>query len=545
MAIGRSGVARQIQTLLEGGSVTGLTDTQLLERFVAGRGKEAEPAFAALVARHGPMVLGVCRGLLKNQHDAEDAFQATFLVLARKAGSVRRPELLGPWLHGIAHRSARRQKDKENRRRRHEAEATMSGSRSRSESVRPEQTQSTREEVEALLEEIEGLPEKYRMAIVLCELQGLTHEEAARRLGRPVGTISARLHRARERLRGRLSRRGLALPSGALALVLGTGRASAMPASLTAATIKAAISVSAGLTAASVPASVITLSEGVLRSMILTNLKIASVVIALAGAAATGVTVLAQHYASVPIAQAPAPLPAAAELDPEPVPVAAAEIEADEEAPRETELIVRSASNLKRIAQAMHAHVETMNAFPPQAISGNGKPLLSWRVAILPYLGEEEKALHGQFKLDEPWDSAHNTALLAKMPEVYAPVIETGGEGSRTYYQAFAGKGAFFEEGQKISYAQITDGTVSTLMVVEADKPVPWTKPEDIVYVPDQPLPKLGGQFKDGFLSLTADGAPRFTPKSIDPKLLRFLITRNGGEVIDSRANMGESIRTP
>jgi hypothetical protein len=131
------------------------------------------------------------------------------------------------------------------------------------------------------------------------------------------------------------------------------------------------------------------------------------------------------------------------------------------------------------------------------------------------------------------------------MPEVYAPVVKAGGGEGQTYYQGFVGKGAFFEEGKKMGYAQITDGTSNTLMVVEAVTPVPWTKPEDIAYAPGRPLPKLGGQFKDGFLSLTADGAPRFTKKSIDPKLLRYMITRNGGEVIDNGANMGEFIRTP
>src|SRR5262245_48478780 len=99
----RPGVASELEAIFDGGTVTGLTDGQLLERFGAHRAEEAEPAFAALVARHGPMVLGVCRGLLRNTHDAEDAFQATFLVLARKAGALRRPDLLGPWLHGVAH----------------------------------------------------------------------------------------------------------------------------------------------------------------------------------------------------------------------------------------------------------------------------------------------------------------------------------------------------------------------------------------------------------------------------------------------------------
>jgi DNA-directed RNA polymerase specialized sigma24 family protein len=107
----RPKVASELQAIFDGGTVAGLTDGQLLDRFAARRAKEAEPAFTALVARYGPMVLGVCQQLLSNTHDAEDAFQATFLVLARKAGRLRQPELLGPWLHRVAHRTARRLKD--------------------------------------------------------------------------------------------------------------------------------------------------------------------------------------------------------------------------------------------------------------------------------------------------------------------------------------------------------------------------------------------------------------------------------------------------
>ena len=129
MVIGRSYVVDQFQTLFGGGTIAGLTDAQLLERFTRGRREEAELAFAGVVARHGPMVLGVCHGLLQNPQDAEDAFQATFLVLARKAGSLRRSDLVGPWLYGVAHRIARQIRTGNARRRWREAEAAMSRSR--------------------------------------------------------------------------------------------------------------------------------------------------------------------------------------------------------------------------------------------------------------------------------------------------------------------------------------------------------------------------------------------------------------------------------
>jgi len=217
-----------------------------------------------------------------------------------------------------------------------------------------------------------------------------------------------------------------------------------------------------------------------------------------------------------------------------------AKINSDEESPRETELIVRSAGYLRRIGGALHAYVDANNQFPPSAILGaDGKPLLSWRVAILPYLGEKE--LYAQFHLDEPWDGPHNKALLEKMPKLFAPVGVKKTEKYATYYQVFVGEGALFEEGRKVNYPDVTDGTVNTLMLVEAETPVPWTKPVDVHYSPREPLPKLGGQFKDGFVAVTTDGFTRFVKRSIDPKLLNAIITRNGGEIINSE-ELGEGI---
>jgi RNA polymerase sigma factor (sigma-70 family) len=179
-----------------------LSDGRLLERFVrTGDGA----AFAAVVRRHGPMVLGVCRRVLGNDQDAEDAFQATFLVLARKAGSLSRPELLGNWLHGVAYRTARHARARTARRLRREREAAMSEARN-------DPQQALAQELRQLLDqELAHLPEKYRAPLVLCYLQGKTHHEAARLLGWPPGSMSYRLARGREMLHRRLSRRKLAL----------------------------------------------------------------------------------------------------------------------------------------------------------------------------------------------------------------------------------------------------------------------------------------------------------------------------------------------
>jgi RNA polymerase sigma factor (sigma-70 family) len=298
MAIRQSGIESQIQTLFDGGTVTGLTDEELLEQFANRRGGGAELAFAALVAKHGPMVLSVCRGLLRNPHDAEDAFQATFLVLALKAGSLRKPNLVGPWLHGVAHHTARRLRDRNARRKHREAEAAMSGMRTAENAGGQQPRSASHDEIEALHEEIERLPERYRVAIVLCDLQGLTHQAAAQRLGRPVGTVSARLSRARERLKGQLSRRGLALPAGVVTAAIATSHASAMPATLVESTIKVAMTGSEGLTAGAVPASIASLSKGVLKSMFLTKLKMMSATVLLAGATAGSVAVVAQQSLS-------------------------------------------------------------------------------------------------------------------------------------------------------------------------------------------------------------------------------------------------------
>jgi RNA polymerase sigma factor (sigma-70 family) len=291
-----SGVATDLRAIFEGGMVAGLTDGQLLERFASGRAEAAEPAFAALVTRHGPMVLGVCRGVLRDAHDAEDAFQATFLTLARKAGSLRRPDPLGPWLHAVAYRVARRLRDKDARRRRHETEAAMSraslSDRSDGNDRRPE----IRDEVAVLHEEIARLPERYRAAIVLCDLQGLTQQEAGRRLGRPAGTIGARLSRARERLRGRLTRRGFALPSVLIgAAPNAAGTSSVLPTALVDATIRTAMAVSSGQAAAAVPSAIVTLSRAASRSALVARWTMISATVLALGAGATGVAVLAQQ----------------------------------------------------------------------------------------------------------------------------------------------------------------------------------------------------------------------------------------------------------
>ena len=176
-------IVRQIKSLFGSGSATGLSDRQLIERFVAARDDCAEAAFAALVARHGPMVLGVCRQLLGDHHHAEDAFQAVFLILARRARSIRDPDLLGTWLYGVALRTARTSRGRIARRRRTEGEAAVrqppAGCAQAADRAILES-----EQAETLHREIDRLPGRFRVPLVLCYFEGLTLDEAAERLRR-------------------------------------------------------------------------------------------------------------------------------------------------------------------------------------------------------------------------------------------------------------------------------------------------------------------------------------------------------------------------
>lgn len=249
----------------------GLADGQLLECFSA-QGEEA--AFEALVRRHGPMVLGVCRRVLGNYHDAEDAFQATFLVLVRKAASIRPPGMVGNWLYGVAYQTALKVRAGAMKRRGREKQMM--------DMPEPEVPQNLWRDLQPLLDqELTRLPDKFRIPLVLCDLEGKTRKEAARRLGWPEGTLSSRLARARRMLAKRLSRHGVALSGGALAMLLSQNAASAgAPSSLVVSTVQAAMMFAAGKTAAGViSAQVAALTEGVLQAMFLSKLKIATALV--------------------------------------------------------------------------------------------------------------------------------------------------------------------------------------------------------------------------------------------------------------------------
>jgi RNA polymerase sigma factor (sigma-70 family) len=250
----------------------GPTDGDLLARFVAAGDEEA---FAALLGRHGPLVLSVCRRLVRHEQDAEDAFQATFLVLAQKAGSVARRDSVASWLYGVAYRTALRAREAAAKRRSRERQVEELPHPA----VRPEEPQDWL----ALYAALDGLPEKYREAVALCDLEGLPRREAAARLGVPEGTLSSRLAAARRLLAARLARRGVILPAGALAA------SAAVPAALASSTVKMASLVAAGGLAAVAP-PVAVLVKGAFRAMLLTKLKLAAAAALVLVLGAGGVT---------------------------------------------------------------------------------------------------------------------------------------------------------------------------------------------------------------------------------------------------------------
>jgi RNA polymerase sigma factor (sigma-70 family) len=250
--------------LLRGDS--GPSDATLLDDFLL---RSDELAFEALVRRHGPLVLGVCRRLLGNSHDAEDVFQAVFLILLQKAHSIRSRSALGAWLYGVAYRTSL--KARAGRKIRNDRETPVASVPERGVAM----SAPTDDLTQLLDEELNALPEKYRVPVILCELQGKSRREAARTLTLAEGTLSSRLATARKLMRARLARRGVVLSAAALSAAFVSMTSAAVPVPLALATVKAATAtVMAEVTAGVVSAKVLALKEGMVKAMFLTKLKI-------------------------------------------------------------------------------------------------------------------------------------------------------------------------------------------------------------------------------------------------------------------------------
>jgi RNA polymerase sigma factor (sigma-70 family) len=326
-------------------------DRLLLERFAAGHD---EAAFEELVQRHGPMVYGVCRRVLNQVDDAEDAFQATFLMLAHKAAAIRQQQALAGWLYEVAHNMALKTKLDAARRRTYERRAA--------EMLQAELApQSSWQDVSAVLdEELRRLPAKYRTPLVLCYLEGKTNEQAARELGWPAGSMSRHLARAKDLLRERIARRGVTVATGLLFALLAEKGTAAVPVALMKSTTKAASLLAAGnLTAAGlVSIRAVVLVKETMKAMFISKLKIAAVLTLAIGALSVGTTMLA-YQADGPSALAAADQPApAAEKAP------AADAYGD---PLPPDALMRLGTNRLR-----HSSVVTYVAFLP-----DGKSLLT------------------------------------------------------------------------------------------------------------------------------------------------------------------------
>jgi len=298
-------VLRDVRTLFDAGTATGLSDRQLLEWFAGRRDAASDVAFEVLVLRHGPMVLRVCRNLLRNPDDAQDAFQATFLVLVQRSQSIRQRESVGGWLYGVACRVAARARAESRRRRRTEEH----GAWRIAQAVGPPagEESSEAEFGPIVQEEVRRLPENYRTVVVLCYWQGLTQEQAAARLGCPLGTVRSRLARARNLLSRRLTRRGFAPLAGVVAALIDGRTASAglrlppVAPELHRSTIQAVAQVAGGrLTSQVATGLTASLVQSTLWSITMFKIGSTLAAVAIVGIAVVGVTIAAQRAGRSP-----------------------------------------------------------------------------------------------------------------------------------------------------------------------------------------------------------------------------------------------------
>jgi zinc protease len=293
--VARGSIVESLGRLFATGTATALGEVELLERFVS----QGDPgAFEVILQRHGPMVLRVCRRVLDDPNDVDDAFQATFLILVKKAASIREREVLGTWLYGVARRVAVRARVNARLRRLRE--------RSDVDAVameKPRENAAEALELRALLDdELERLPNRYRAPVVLCDLEGQTHEQAAAQLRCPVGTVKSRLSRGRDRLRARLLRRGV-VPAAALTSFLAAEAAGAVPSELLNATLRAATHLTTGkaVAAGAFSVHVANLIKGVMRSMVISKIKLGVAAAAAIAMAATGIAGLAFSTPAQPV----------------------------------------------------------------------------------------------------------------------------------------------------------------------------------------------------------------------------------------------------
>ena len=394
------------------------------------------------------------------------------------------------------------------------------------------------DDIAILHQELAALPDKYRLPVLLCFVEGLSHADAAERLGWPVGTVAGRIGRAKDTLRVRLARRGLAPSLAALAVAGGNGP-------FAVATSRAAVAFAAGEATAVSPA-VLTLTHGAIRAMTLAKLKLVAGLVAACGALTAGGVWAGGHQMGAggppggaggierPPAAAAAPPPKIERLKVDPK---APNPGRPEDPKRMADYAARrqSIKNLKQLLVAWHNASDTYSRMPGNVVGKDGKPLLSWRVQLLPYLEQEE--LYKQFKLDEPWHSPNNKPLLAKMPDMYRTAFQAK-DATYTYYQGFAGPDTVFEPGRPLSIVAIRDGTSNTLAIAEVGTPVPWTQPVDVPYDPAAKFPAVAWPFANVLNLGLADGSCHHVSPLIGEQHLRRLIETDDGQNVPSFSDL-------
>jgi RNA polymerase sigma factor (sigma-70 family) len=558
-------------------SKAGKSDRESLRAFLA---QKDEAAFETLVQRHGPMVYRVCQRVLNNAQDAEDAFQATFLVLARKANSIRKTDSLASWLHGVAYRISMRAKRDAGRRRMREHQASVP------QVPEPGEELAWRD-VQALLEqEIQRLPRRYRDPFVLCFLEGRSRAETSLELGVNENTVSSRLARARERLQSRLAQRGISLSAVLAAITLVSETTGSLPAkSLMVETTRAALQFAARQPVVGLSPFTLQLTKETVRTMSTAKLQTLVGTLALGSTLALGAWGLSQPPAKK---QPGLPVPEGfSQIEPR---VTKGEAPAAPGRAADYTQRQRSLKNLKQLMLAMHAYHDAYQKFPVDIVSKEGKPLLSWRVELLPFM--EEDNLARAFNRDEPWDSEHNFKLLAKMPEVLRVGFEPKGT-THTYYQRFAispliaegpgaegaaggmgsgpagagGSGApsvagglpggAAASGPPVGFGagaapvqakegfqfpremmQITDGTSNTICMAEAGPAVPWTKPADFQYDVKKALPAMSWPFGNVHNVGMFDGVVMGLSPRLETRVFQAFVTPSNGEVLPDRSTM-------
>ncbi|QDV32883.1 sigma-70 family RNA polymerase sigma factor [Tautonia plasticadhaerens] len=387
----------QTRALFGGGVAAGLSDAELLERFARRRpgGVEAETAFGVLVARHGAMVLGVCRRTLRDPIAAEDAFQATFLVLARKAGTIRVDDSIGRWLYGVSRRVAAKARHQSARRRAVERPiAGLAEPSGRSSPV----LDAHRADLRAVIaEELARLPGPFREAVALCDLEGCTHDEAARRLGWPVGSVRSRLSRGRARLRDQLSRRGVS-PS---TLTLAPLTAPSLPPALLRATTTAALAFASAGRSASLASPAAALAVSVLRGAAIGSIALGSAAV-VSGIVLTLAALVATAPKSPPPPPAPAVVPVAVQEGPSPLVVPVADHELPE-------------------ARPIPLPVRVVEAGTGQAIPGARVSAQVWQPTEPLDLGRSETDARGETVVQWPADLVTSLNVLANA-DGYVPM---------------------------------------------------------------------------------------------------------------------------